>query len=409
MATISPIGKSYYYDSNGDPLNGGKVYTYEAGTTTPKVTYTTQDETTANTNPVILAADGSANIWLGDGGYKFMVTNSVDVEQFTADNLGGSSSAAFGGSVNTITVGTPITDVYANSVNIVTAAVTLSLLSVTAADEGFYFTVQNNSGGNVTIDPDGAETINGATSYVLADGGSAMVICNGTTWYTVLATPTLGTIATQNADSVAITGGTITGITDLAVADGGTGGSDAATAQTNLGVYSTTAVDALIDRIPVAAVDLTASAGSAPKTLLDSLPAGVTEVFLYVNGLSISGTDNVLFQLSDGSFITTGYEGSSSTFSASVISTSVTSGFAVTNVIAAAVINGTVRFKKEPTTNVWHCTISLSRGDGTAVNYRSEAIVSLSSALEGIRINVSGSNTFDAGSISAEYYTSPYA
>lgn len=44
-----------------------------------------------------------------------------------------------------------------------------------------------------------------------------------------------GTIATQNADDVAISGGTITGITDLAIADGGTGASSAAGARTNLG------------------------------------------------------------------------------------------------------------------------------------------------------------------------------
>ncbi|XOV93547.1 MAG: hypothetical protein ACFHWX_02330 [Bacteroidota bacterium] len=57
----------------------------------------------------------------------------------------------------------------------------------------------------------------------------------------------LGTIAIQNANSVTISGGNVTGITDLAIEDGGTGASTAAAARINLGLQIGSDVQGHID------------------------------------------------------------------------------------------------------------------------------------------------------------------
>jgi len=77
-------------DSNGDVLSGGKVHTYEAGTTTPKTSYSDSAQTTPNANPVILSALGEADIHL-DGSYKILLTDSDDVTitGFPLDNIQG--------------------------------------------------------------------------------------------------------------------------------------------------------------------------------------------------------------------------------------------------------------------------------------------------------------------------------
>lgn len=66
----------------------------------------------------------------------------------------------------------------------------------------------------------------------------AQQLADDTSFSDMRTTLGLGTIATQAANNVSITGGSITGITDLAVADGGTGASTAADARTNLGLVA---------------------------------------------------------------------------------------------------------------------------------------------------------------------------
>jgi hypothetical protein len=80
-----------------------------------------------------------------------------------------------------------------------------------------------------------------ADNNFIVGNGTNFVAESGSTARTSLG---LGSIATQDSSSVTITGGSVSGITDLAVADGGTGASDASTARTNLGLAIGTDVQA---------------------------------------------------------------------------------------------------------------------------------------------------------------------
>lgn len=74
------------FDAEGTPLVGGKVYTYAAGTSSPKASYTDALTYTPNANPVVLDANGEADIFL-DGAYKIVLKDSDDVTQWTLDNI----------------------------------------------------------------------------------------------------------------------------------------------------------------------------------------------------------------------------------------------------------------------------------------------------------------------------------
>lgn len=85
MAVLMPEGKQSFSNSAGAPLIGGKLYTYDAGTSNPRPTYQDAAGTTPNTNPIILDARGEAMVFWS-GSYKVVLKDSSDVTIWTVDN-----------------------------------------------------------------------------------------------------------------------------------------------------------------------------------------------------------------------------------------------------------------------------------------------------------------------------------
>ena len=78
------------FDTAGLPLNAGLIYTYAAGGTTPKTTYSDSAGLVPNANPIVLGADGRApsEIWLTTStSYRFDLKTSAGVLIATYDNL----------------------------------------------------------------------------------------------------------------------------------------------------------------------------------------------------------------------------------------------------------------------------------------------------------------------------------
>lgn len=80
-------------DTSGNPLSGGKIEVYSAGTTVGKNVWTTKDKTTVLANgsvltgtPITLDTYGK-KLCYGDGWYKFIIKNSAGTTLFTLDNI----------------------------------------------------------------------------------------------------------------------------------------------------------------------------------------------------------------------------------------------------------------------------------------------------------------------------------
>ena len=118
---------------------------------------------------------------------------------------------------------------------------TLEDLNVTASSEELNYVQGVTSDIQGQLDDKQDVNVNLTAIADLEHNHDHFIVSDGTSW-TIRGGPDarlslgLGTIATQQSDDVSITGGSVQGITDLAIADGGTGASDITTARTNLGL-----------------------------------------------------------------------------------------------------------------------------------------------------------------------------
>ena len=161
-----------FFTNNGDPLSGGLLYTYSAGTTTPVSTYTSQSGVAFNTNPIVLDSAGRtpAEIWL-DGGvlYKFVLKTSGFVEIGSYDNIPAVNDPTTANNLITV-AGT----------NALTGLATPPLEGYTTGAQ-YSFIAQNTNSGAVTLDIDSlgvkAVTRSGAVALVAGDIiGGAMIL-----------------------------------------------------------------------------------------------------------------------------------------------------------------------------------------------------------------------------------------
>jgi hypothetical protein len=190
MASLFIVPAEQVFDANGDPISGAKLNAYESGTLTRKDTFSDSGLTTANANPVVADADGRfIPIYIESGDYRFVLTDAADVEIWDADPVSGSAGAS--GAVEDVSASQNVEIDDATKVFAVDAsggAVTITLLAAATAGDGFEITVKktDTSVNLVTIDGNGAETIDGATTLVLsAKDQSVTLRCDAGEWHVV--------------------------------------------------------------------------------------------------------------------------------------------------------------------------------------------------------------------------------
>ncbi len=112
---LSPLPRQTFFANDGSPLSGGNVYTYAAGTLTPKTMYSDTALTVPISNPIVLNAAGrpvasatdatEVALYPTSGSYKWIVKNSSGSTIWTQDDI--PSVAILSGTVTSVALTMP--------------------------------------------------------------------------------------------------------------------------------------------------------------------------------------------------------------------------------------------------------------------------------------------------------------
>jgi hypothetical protein len=323
-----------------------------------------------------------------------------------------------------------------NAVLRFTAAATLTLTAAATLAANWHITVFAD-GGDVTIDPNGAETIDGAATLIVPNGSSVYVICNGSNFFTSkslsnqqpfatiasAATTDLSTVGSQN---VTVTGTTT--ITAFGTAPAGTfrrlvfsgiltlthnatslilpqGGNVVTAAGDSLEAVSLGSGNWRVTsytRVGSSGlISGTAVAGSGTAVDFTGIPSWVKRITVSVESLSTNGTTGVSVQIGDsGGIEATGYVCATGNAQTSTTEFPITGGSGA----AAAVYHGIVVLTLlNASTNLWTISSQIARSDVLAV-LTVAGSKSLSGTLDRVRFKTgNGVEVIDAGSLNILY------
>lgn len=178
MAEIYSSPRFSETDDNGRPLAGGRLYTYENGTTTPAPTYKDAAGTILNTNPIILDARGDAVIFLQPGKvYTFVLRNRFNSLIWTQNDIQFSDLIGVTGS---LTIGQYLTQSVDKVLNSVAELRQLSKTANTKARTTGYWKPGDGGSGMYFYDATDTTSVdNGGTIIVANDGGRWKLIQHG--------------------------------------------------------------------------------------------------------------------------------------------------------------------------------------------------------------------------------------